>query len=542
MTHTSDGIEIAVLRSLCKRFKTELSRSCMSISGQQYLKLEIDPTTYKDSDFLKFSKDLLIYSLLRKWKGWDVGIDTHEVALGAWISAEQRCYSTNRFLNDTAHPYGALAFFSKVQRKIEHVIGKWPPDDIFDLCRWSSGATANLKREHSDVSEKVSRVITVTRPALKHLMSVMDTEWLKALPAVPYRIVGSNRGVMVPKNAKTDRPIAAEPTGNAFLQQGVGQFIRRKLKAFGVNLSDQTVNQDAAFRALVDGLATVDLSSASDTLCISTVRLFLPAAWFDLLSDLRSPKTVFGGKTYHLDKFSSMGNAFTFELESLIFWAIARVVTDETDPGGFCTVYGDDIILPQCSYPLLARALDYCGFLINHEKSYKDGVFFESCGKQYFTLEDVTPVFQKEVVGTNLQELIRLHNRLYRWGLRNGMHLVKDTLKLVNNFTVEAHPRLKHRPEIPEGHPGDMGFLSPNCKRRKDGDYDCNVIVETPQAIGLIWPNVERGLFAYTLRRNELAGSTGSGLNTLENGHTGKNVGTATRLVRTRIWASSLQS
>lgn len=530
------------MRLLCSRFRTEFSRRVKGMEPLQYINAELDPRDYTDKPTATFSKDLLLYSLLRKWKGWDAGLDTSAKALGAWIDAEKRCQTTNHFLDTHEHPFGALVFIERVQRKIEHVIGKWPPDDIFDQCRWSSGATQNLKRGESDVSQKVSRVLTVTRKALPHLMSVMDTEWLGALPLVPYRIVRGNRGVMVPKNAKTDRPIAAEPTGNAFLQQGVGRFIRRRLKAFGVDLNDQTVNQEAAFKALVDDLATIDLSSASDTLCTSVVRLLLPAAWYALLDDLRSPITEFYGKFYCLNKFSSMGNAFTFELESLIFWAIARVCVDADGAGGYCSVYGDDIIVPQRSYGLLSKALDYFGFVVNNDKSYYDGEFFESCGKQYHRLEDVTPAYQKEVCNNSLTELIRFHNRLYRWGQRNGMELVKDALTLILKETAKAHPRLRSYPEIPEGHPGDMGFLSRNCKPRKDGDYDCFVVVEVPQEVGLIHQRSVRGLYAYAMRTAYRSESSREGINTLPNGHTGYIAGTNTRLKRSRIWASSLLS
>lgn len=532
---TSDSIEIAVMRTLCKRAKGAFSRRVLETlsNGNSYVALDIDPRAYSDPQ--QFTVDYMLYSFLRKWKGWKLDVDPSAVAFSSWEAAEQRCARTNYFLNTTPHPYGALRFIELVQRKIEHVVGKFPPADIFSRCRWSSGSTATLKRTESDVLTKVSRTISVTRKALPHLMSVMDDAWLKALPAVPYRIVRGNRMVMVPKNAKTHRSIAAEPTGNAFLQQGVGRFIRARLKRFGVNLDDQTVNQELAFRARVDGLATVDLSSASDTLCTSTVRLLMPPAWYDLLSDLRCPTTTYKGKTYALNKFSSMGNAFTFELESLIFWAIARVCTEVCN-NHETSVYGDDIIIDSSTHPLLYKALDFFGFVVNAEKSYVDGPFYESCGKQYHDLEDVTPPFQKEICNKDLAQLIRLHNRLYRWGTRSKLpHMVKDACSLILAYVAKQHPNLKVIPEIPASHPSDLGFLSRNCKPRRDGDYDCQVLVEEPIALYAVRHREVLGMYAYKLRDPAVT-------NTLPDGHVGLTQGARTLLRKQRIWASSLLS
>lgn len=533
--HTSDSIELAVMRTLCKRAKGAFSRTVLKSleDGNQYINLAIDPRSYSDPQ--QFSVDYMLYSFLRKWKGWKLQVDPEAAAFGSWMAAEQRCQHTNSYLNNTSHPFGALRFFELVQRKIEHVIGKYPPADIFSRCRWSSGATASLRRDESDVLNKTSRIITVTRKALPHLMSVMDAVWRQALPPVPFRIVRGSRMVMVPKNAKTHRPIAAEPTGNAFLQQGVGRFFRARLKAFGVDLDDQSVNQRLAFAALVDCLATVDLSSASDTLCVSTVRLLLPPAWYDLLFDLRSPTTTYKGRTYFLEKFSSMGNAYTFELETLIFWAIAKVCS-EAKGCHVTSAYGDDLIVESKVYPLLEKGLTFFGFQVNQEKSYSSGPFYESCGSQYHSLEDVTPPFQKEVCKKDLSELIKLHNRLYRWGVRSKLpHMVKDALQQIRSFIADKHPNLKTVPEIPSKHPGDLGLLSDNCKVRKDGDYDCTVLVEVPQTLYAIKPREVLGVYAYKLRNPGFS-------NTLPDGHVGLIPDARTLLRKQRVWASSLLS
>jgi hypothetical protein len=478
----------------------------------------------------------MLYSFLRKWKGWK-GVDPRAQAIASWTACEDQNSRTNArlgacFRGNEGYP---LNFISEVQRKIESVIGSQPLYERLDLlCRWSGGATFDLRRG-SDIADKMSNSLTVTPRAVPHLIRILNSDhvWHEALGAgwTP-TLVDGNRCVTVPKTSKTDRMIAAEPTANAFLQQAVGRFFRFRLKGFGVDLDDQTVNQDLAFRARVDGLSTLDLSSASDTLSYSLVELLLPPAWFEYLCDLRSPKSRLDGKWYLLEKFSSMGNAFTFELESLIFWAITKVVCELGGHIGPVSVYGDDIICPQGAYDDVSAALKWAGFSVNQEKSYHTGSFYESCGRHYFELEDVTPVYQKESVGNDLFELVRLHNRLYRWGKRNGMHLVKDACRLVLDESRSRHKRLPFTPFIE----ADLGFITDDAHRYKvdrHGDFRCLVIDSCAIIAHRIGNSAQLSFYAYKLR--DPAHS-----NTLPDGNVGLLAGERRFLTTKRIWATQL--
>jgi hypothetical protein len=169
------------------------------------------------------------------------------------------------------------------------------------------------------------------------------------------------------------------------------------LKKLGVNLNDQTRNQEFAQRAYRDGLATIDLSKASDTLAYATVINLLPPDWVQLLEVARSPKTFVEGRYVTLEKFSSMGNGYTFELESLIFAALAHAC----NPGRAddIAVYGDDIIIPTQGASVLIEALSFLGFKVNNSKSFLAGNFFESCGKDFFQGVPVRPFFLKKEEG-----------------------------------------------------------------------------------------------------------------------------------------------
>lgn len=500
-TLTSDSVELAVMRVLCKRFKTVFSASvlkCLKESDQKSLvDLDIVPGSYTDAPL--FARDYLLYSLLRKWKGAQTGIDTRKAAISSWISAEQQCFETNERLKYWCDlPSWALPLISRVQRKINHVLGNDVPfEKLRHLCRWSTGATYDLRRSGgTDASIKMSHSLTYTLRAKPHLYAVLDDYWVENCPAfIPVR---GNRAVNVAKNAKTDRMIAAEPTANSFLQQGVGRFIRGRLKAFGIDLDDQSVNQDLAYLARSCKLATIDLSMASDTLSRSVVELLLPVTWVDYLNDLRSETSELDGKIYHLNKFSSMGNAFTFELESLIFWAISSAICEDTSHHEV-KVYGDDIIVPAHKARDVVAALIYFGFKVNSDKSFLEGDFYESCGKHYHTDLDVTPVYQKEPVVT-LQEYIRFYNRLDRWGSRHGRDLVKDALDLILSRVRLKFPRLKTLPRVPPM-VSDDGFISHDeFESDINGDYRCLVLRYQHDPLYGFRREEIFGAFAYKLR------------------------------------------
>lgn len=477
----SDHIELSVMKALCKRARTSYSKTLLEhlVRGDQKQLLLIEKPSV-GSSAEEFAINYMLYSYLRKWTGLETGIDTRSVAIDNWKVAESKCAETNRnvelILRDTSErTYLARRRICAVQRKIESVLGSFPKvSTILESCRWSNGASFDLRRG-AIIAEKISSARTVTREALKYAKAVLeaDPHWVEVITGFypegpvsllqPCEVVQGSRFLTVPKDAKTDRSIAAEPTMNTFLQQSVGSYIRRRLKRFGVDLDDQSRNQKLAFEALADDLATLDLSMASDTISKSVVFALLPPAWVDFLDDLRSKYTRLDGEWVYLSKFSSMGNSFTFELESLLFWAIAEVGSEEAgNEAGPIGIFGDDIIVPQNADGIVREILTVLGFSVNAEKSFSAGsVFFESCGKHYHSLEDVTPVYQKALVGRSGPELVRMHNRLCRWAARN----LTDRFKLIADglILIRAYAERCIKGELPEQPPlmeGDFGFIT----------------------------------------------------------------------------------
>lgn len=354
-----------------------------------------------------------IHALFSKNASIPLGIDTRGAAVAKFFESEVACRETNRRFRLRSKPEGLDAgFLYRVQRKISQVLGDVPSLDELSFG-FGPGANVGISRKTS-VRRKLSADPTVTAGAYKYV------PYLQAqfpLWTALERVVITDYGKLatVPKNATTDRCIMVEPIVNTFLQKGVGRWIRDRLQRFGINLRDQSRNQYLARKGSIDGsLATLDLASASDTISRELVADLLPYPWWALLEDLRTPTILHDGCKTVLQKFSSMGNGFTFELESLIFFAIARCACET----GTVSVYGDDIIVPTEYAHDVVTNLEMCGFTVNTEKSFVTGPFRESCGGDYFEGSDIRPVYVTGLL--SIRELFRLHNFFYRRG-ENGL-------------------------------------------------------------------------------------------------------------------------
>jgi hypothetical protein len=352
-----------------------------------------------------------------------------ENALVKFISSEMKCKRTNRRLRFYR------TYFSRRSEAIGEVLGMAQDicQDIFgplgtlnyrnivDSAGFGPGFTfASSRPEDRHLYFKLSGHHTITDEALPYLKSFLAQYplWKEKLLETDstFERVRGNRVTSVPKNALTDRTIAIEPSFNVFMQKGVDSYLKSRLRHFGVKLDDQTRNHEPARRGSMEPLkaATIDISGASDCVSIELVRELVPPLWFTLLDDFRSKEfTLDKGKTWtRYEKFSSMGNAFTFPLESIIFFSLAKACTIHAG-GSLDTlrVYGDDIIVDPRAYALLLETLDYAGFSANPNKSFAFGNFRETCGSDFYNGVDLRPVYVRNLP-TNDQQVYNLFNRL----------------------------------------------------------------------------------------------------------------------------------
>lgn len=316
------------------------------------------------------------------------------------------------------------------------------------LCgSFSGGASTSKKRGASTAYFKFRDKSDITERAMPYLVRLCEETRLSEIltsTETLARVVPGNIFFTAPKNAETDRGACKEPDWNMFFQKGIGDYIRACLLRVGCDLNDQTINQRLALEGSLTGkIATLDLKSASNSNGISLVERVVPASLYRVLEDLRSPATLLpSGEYYEPHMFSSMGNGFTFELESLIFLSLLRAITSLFRIKGRVNVYGDDIIAPVEAVPMIKDLFGYCGHRLNVDKSFYTGPFRESCGRHYLNGVDVTPVYVRKPLDSSLttfihrknrrggaftvkvpdrRRVIHLHNRLLKWGSIDGI-------------------------------------------------------------------------------------------------------------------------
>jgi len=448
---------------------TPVSLSCEILlrygEYEQLCKKGINPLHYNEA--VSFDKDYQATSLLRKSGFLDSGINKRNTAISAFYEAERRCYATNLRLFDSSRnplPAAASAVFHDCKRQIyrtlvgvrEHTSGNIGiAQDILDSI--SSGDVPLRYGSGSSFSSR-GRNSALEKHSLLELSHISE-EGLAVLDLFPdlfhgfISVTNGNRLDFVPKDAKTDRPIGIEPTTSGLFQKCIGDYIRNKLGLRGIDLRRQSINQLLAKRCLSQGLCTIDLKSASDTISYALVMELLPWDVFCLMDAFRSKSTwVSETQVMNLNKFSSMGNGFTFELETLIFDAICRSTASyckvDLIPQLNYHVYGDDIVVPRELYGPLTTVLETFGFSVNLDKSFSTGVFYESCGHDYFNGSFVRPYFLKGIqyiCKKTKRPLIRVPKYAYEWiNVLNGIEdvgmRIPDLLPVVDKY-IKQIPR-----------------------------------------------------------------------------------------------------
>lgn len=430
------------------------------ISGLFAVASNLDVTVYTSADLLL--QDRLVVELFSKFNWPNSPFNKRERAKLRFFEAEESCRETNfrvgRWLaltnENNAVIHGAI-------RHIQRILGKFNANEMLAYSRFGPGATLCVKgpytTEYFKLSNRSPSVSTDAFPYAEALLA-FDVKWKGFLlgiepldiagPLSPISGVGvelafadHNKVTFVPKNAKTERSIAIEPYFNIYFQLGVGGMIRQRLYSrCGVNLDSQLRNQMLARKGSVDGsLATIDFSMASDTISLETVRALVPPSWFEHLDRLRSKRYLMDGSLRTYQKFSSMGNGFTFELETLIFYAVALATCEHLGlPTEDITVFGDDVLLPSEGAQLYADACSYLGFKVNEEKSFFKGSFRESCGEDFLGGFRVRPVFCKEL--STVRDVASLANRLYE--LNRSVGVGSRINDMLDNAVNLLHSRI----------------------------------------------------------------------------------------------------
>jgi hypothetical protein len=314
---------------------------------------------------------------------------------------------------------------------VHRVLGPLYIDELFEHAQHGAGSSIGVSFKDTSIEKKFSSKVSCTPRAASLFISSISYDfglrdalrnYYKRPDGISVRdldIVRGSRATTVDKTVSKRRMIAIEPTANMYLQQGLMYLMYSRLKEVGLDLGSLPYRHtQLAYYASVSGTsATIDFASASDCVSYELLRWILPPKWFALLDDVRSPEMEIGGDFLPLHMFSTMGNADTFPLETLVLWAIACACTQRSNgvkarlvyPDIFraVSVFGDDCILPTFAVPSFMEAARSVGFIVNEAKSFFDNKpgFRESCGGDYLVGHDVRPFFLRAPINTRKSSL-----------------------------------------------------------------------------------------------------------------------------------------
>jgi hypothetical protein len=225
-----------------------------------------------------------------------------------------------------------------------------------------------------------------------------------------------------------------------------------------LGFDDQSPNQRMALKGSQDGsLATLDLSEASDRVSNQLVELMFenhPHLHEAVQATRSQLADVPGHGVIPLAKFASMGSALTFPVEAMVFLAITfsaigKALSLPVSRGllqefhGRVRIYGDDIIVPVDHVHAVIAELEAFGLKVNTGKSFWNGKFRESCGKEYYDGYDVSIVKVRREFPTSRQcvaeviSLVSLRNQLYYGGYWRTVKWLDGLIgKMIHHFPV----------------------------------------------------------------------------------------------------------
>lgn len=211
--------------------------------------------------------------------------------------------------------------------------------------------------------------------------------------------------IAVPKDSRGPRLICVHPAEAIWIQQGQRQVLEAAIHQFPltrgkINFTDQSVNGGLALiSSKTRELVTLDLKEASDRMSSELVRYLFGETVYQWISCSRAVKVkLLDGRVMPLRKWAPMGNALTFPVQSLVFWALvyASIVSRY---GEYCNeiyVFGDDILYPVKYHEGVLEGLVSSGLVPNMAKTFRRGLFRESCGVDAYNGKDVTPLRAKK--------------------------------------------------------------------------------------------------------------------------------------------------
>lgn len=400
-----------------RAFKMFSVSALNSAQMEDYFHRAVNAHTLEDVKYF-----YLLANVFKRFQSSEHGVAAARAAASVekLLDSEVRCRYSNQVFaggldrSNAYIPLHLLPVLRRARRICSAILGPLDLNELPGACGFTPGATTEFRRIDGIHHKKWARAAQISGRALPYLQAFWKWSTMDHFPR-SVDIRAANEVFTVPKNFERDRTACKPITWNGFFQKGVGTLIRRRLRRKGLLLPDAQEYHGvlAKVASAVPGLVTRDLASASDTIALALVECLLPPDWFQLIADHREWLGILpDGRLVRWEKVSSMGNGFTFELETLLFYSLVKAACSTES---LVSVYGDDILFPSRHVTLVDELLTFCGFEVNREKSFGlETPFRESCGGHYWRGHDVKPFYITRMPRT-CGDVINLHNDVVRW-------------------------------------------------------------------------------------------------------------------------------
>jgi hypothetical protein len=295
--------------------------------------------------------------------------------------------------------YRSFLVLQRARKIIAEVLGDYDPEEHRSLCSFGKRASVGHPYSKSCLHEKLHGQLTGSHEHVEwfndylqtdhHLVSAISERTSVPIDGTCDSLTLTN----VPKSFKALRSIMPNTLIGGFYTYGLGEVISARLRKIGLDISRLQLKHGVLARKFSKSRthATVDMSAASDSFTYEVVNALIPRKWVKALKLGRITTVNVAGSSQKLVSFMTMGIGFTFPLQTLMFYSLAKATKELLGIHGLISVYGDDIIYPVEMHNQMTAIFTDLRFHLNQEKTYVNEYFRESCGSDYYYGFDVRP-------------------------------------------------------------------------------------------------------------------------------------------------------
>lgn len=367
-------------------------------------------------------------------------------ALKGFLQCEEFNRETNiRFLTNQVR--SDLIFTTGLL--ISQTLGKFDTARAYRNVRFGPGVSSTCRGLSATIAHKLESPLQCTPRASVHLVKALESDF-QYLYCLKNSWVSEphNYFLTIPKTFKELRGICIGQHGNIMLQLGVGAYMRARFSKY-VDLNRQADFHRVLVKKSWSKIATIDLRKASQLIARRCVQSVFPPDWLAYMDDIREEYTQLpSGDVNYNQHYSAMGNGFTFEMESILFYNLAKAaMLNAGVKWDILSVFGDDIIVDKEHAGLVIAALEDFGFQINRSKTFVDGPFKESCGEDTYQGIPVRAYYLRNINnGKAIESQYRICNNILRMALRSYADVCLDSAFLRSWVTAvrSIHERKRY--------------------------------------------------------------------------------------------------